>query len=149
MGNARKALPWISFGAAVVGGSAMMLTVAGAGIGYLVGLIPALANILVVLGLVAAAIDIVIDQTPNKLAMWVGIFVPSVALGMGGRIGQGVRDFANSVAATVSAQTSEWFGVGAMWVLASLGIGIALLVQKRARGMGGGRRVGVPAGLGH
>lgn len=147
MGHARKALPWISYGAGMVGGSALMMTWAGGILGTLVGLVPALANILVILGLVAMGIDIAVDQTPNRLAMWVAILVPSLALGMGGKVGQHVNDFATSIANEMSQRTSDWFGTGAMWVLASLGISIALLVQRRAGGGGGGRGRGRGAAL--
>lgn len=134
----KNGLAWISYGSGAVGGSALASTFVGGWIGDLCALASKFTTVLVVLMLVGMFVDLLIDRTPNRLAVWVSILLPSMAQGVDGQVGAGIRSVATGITQHAQALTTEWFGIASMLGLAALGISIALLVARRVVKKGGG-----------
>ena len=139
-GGARKTriLAWISFAFAIIGGAALQATFVGAGVEWSFLALPAWIGILALAGgLVAAAVDILVDGIPNRLAVAVAILIPSVAAGVHGEHGS-----TSGMAAAVKSTTSTVFGASTGQIAGMLGTrsaisiaivacAVALLVSRR------------------
>lgn len=131
-GKGARPLAWVSFGAALVGGSALAATFVGSWISGIVGLFPDwIASALFGVGLIAMGIDLAIDRVPNRLAIWMAILLPSIARAVNGKLGAAVRDVAGQVSSSANAQIGAWLGNSSVVAIAAFGIAIALLVAKR------------------
>lgn len=131
-GKGRNVLSWISLGAGLIGGSALAATFVGALIAGFVGLFPAwIASGLFAVGLIALVLDCALDRTPNRLAIWMAILLPSIARAIDGKLGQAVRDLAGRVSDAANAQIGAWLGDSSVVAIAAFGVAVALLVAKR------------------
>ncbi|MGI5236468.1 hypothetical protein [Dactylosporangium sp. CA-139066] len=143
-------LGWTSLALAVIGGCAMTASFLGHWIAAIVGVGPDwLAPLLgVVLG-VAAILDILLDGTPNRPAIWTAILLPSIAQSINGKGGQTIQQWAADLNAYSSAKLGEWLGQGSLTALALIATGVALVLARRviAKTRAGQRGGNVPAGV--
>lgn len=138
-GNGVTVLAWISEAAALVGGAALMTTFAGGWIAALVGLFPGwVASAALGIGVLAGGLDMALDGIPNRLAIWMSILLPSMALAVGGKLGATVRDVAHSISAAANQEMGSWLGQKSTVAIAAFGITAALLMAKRVIRKGGG-----------
>lgn len=131
-GKGVKQLAWVSFGLAVIGGAALMVTFVGRLIAGVVGMFPAwVAGAALLIGAVVIVLDLWLDGTPNQAAILAAILLPSVSLAAGGSFGAAVRDGAGRVSGSVSGYAGALIGNGSPLVLAAVGVIGALLMAKR------------------
>lgn len=138
-GNGMTALAWISFGFAVVGGAALMSCELGRMFAGMIGLLPDwVASLALLAGVITLLVDLGMDGTPNRAAVWCAILLPSTALAVHGRLGESVKEIAGNVSSAASATLGDWIGQSAAWVVAGASILAALLIAKRVIRKGGG-----------
>lgn len=131
-------LAWVDLGIAIAGGSAISLMWAGAGIAWILTLFPLWVPIVVlVLGVLAAGLDC-LDGVPNRLAIWCGLLLPSVALAVPTKLGVQVTNGCSQIMSVITDNTSQWTGQIPMTAIAIMFTGIALLMARRVVAKGGG-----------
>lgn len=139
-GKGKTVLGWISYGSGAIGGSALAATFVGTIFGWFGSLgawAQGAATISMVLLFAAMVIDLLIDGTPNRLAIWAVILLPSLAQAVGGAFAAGLRQAGDRLTAEITARTAGWFGQSSVFVIAVLGIAISLLVARRVVKKGG------------
>lgn len=128
----RKALAWISYGLAVVGGAALAATFVGGLIAGFIGFFPGWVAIVVFTGgFVAMAIDLFIDGEPNQVALYTAMLLPSVARAVPGRLSATVTDLSHQALAQVNATLGAWLGTSSALGLAIACVVVALLMARR------------------
>lgn len=133
-----QALAWISFGFAVVGGAAITGTLLGDCIVALVRIFPNwVATAAFAGGVVALSVDLFVDQTPNRLALWMAILLPSVARATTGKLSDSVTELSDKAAAQVNGGLGEWLGVASYLGLAVACVVISQLMARRVIAKGG------------
>lgn len=134
----RKALAWISFGFALVAGTAASATFVGSWIDSLFGFFPTWVSALALgAAVVALAIDLFVDGEPNKVAVYVAIALPSLARTSPGRLGGTVTDLAGQLLASVNGFLGVWLGVASALATAAICTAVALLMARRVVTKGG------------
>lgn len=137
-GKGVTGLAWVSFGFAVIGGAALMSSGPGRLFAGFVGLFPDwVASLALLAGVITLVIDLGMDGTPNRAAIWCAILMPSTALAVNGKLGANVRELADRITAVAVARLGEWIGQGSTWVVAAAGITAALLIARRVVRKGG------------
>lgn len=127
-----KLFAWLSFAGAVIAGAGLAATAPG-----LVQLI------IVVAALSMLVIDIASDRTPNMWAVAVAIALPSVVVGMNGKLAATINGWLTDLWAKVSGNLGEWVGTTSMLGLAIAAAVIAYIIGRRSLpGSGGGARLG-------
>lgn len=127
-----RALAWISYVFAVVGGAAITDTGVGHTITAVVAWLPAWAATLACVGgAVAMAVDLLVDGIPNRLAVWLGILLPSVAAAVPGKLSTTVVDLSGKMLTAVSGGMRTWLGTSSALGLALGAVAISLLVARR------------------
>ncbi len=131
-GKGTRALAWISYGLAVVGGSALMATDPGSWIAATIGVFPQwVAVFLFGAGLVGMCLDLFLDRIPNRLAVWMAILLPSSARAVHGQLGADVRDVATHISGAADARLSAWIGQSSLLAIAAFCVAVALLMARR------------------
>ncbi len=127
-----KALAWISFALAAVGGAAVAATFLGGWIANVVGIFPDFIAVLLFAGLlVGLAVDLFNDGVPNQLALYAVMVLPSLARSVPGQVGDSVSEFSNQILAQVSSGARQWLGVSAAIGIAAVAIGVSLVMARR------------------
>jgi hypothetical protein len=133
-----QALAWISYGLAVVGGAAISATFLGGWISGIIGIFPGwLAIVMFVGGFIAMAVDLFVDGTPNRLAIWTGILLPSVARAVPGKLSDTVTQVSGQALAQVNQSLGVWVGTSSSLGLAAAAVVASLLVARRVVAKGG------------
>lgn len=126
------ALAWISYALAVAGGAAAAATFVGGFVAGVVRFFPGWVAVAAFgAGFIAMAVDLFVDGTPNRLAIWMGILLPSVARAVPGRLGQTVTAVSNQVLAQINHVLGEWLGATSAFGVAVFAVAAALLVARR------------------
>lgn len=134
----RKALAWISFGFALVGGTAASATFAGDWIDALFGFFPTWVSALALAGALSAlAIDLFVDGEPNKVAVYSAIALPSLARTSPGKLGDTVTELGSWLLSSMNALLGEWLGVTSAVATAAICAAVALLMARRVVTKGG------------
>jgi hypothetical protein len=149
-------LAWVSYTLAVVGGCAITASFLGDWISAIVGIFwDWFAPVAFILGLLWMLIDLVMDGTPNRPAIWLAILLPSVARSVNGLVGQKVNEWADQLNAWMSQKLGEYVGAGSLTMIAFVATGAALIIARRvvqrskanrAGGLGIGGGIGTGAG---
>lgn len=127
-----KALAWISFTLAAVGGAAIAGTFLGGFVAGLLGFFPDWVGIVVLAGaFVAMAIDLFVDGIPNQVALYTAIALPSVARAVPGKLGDTVTSLSRQLLANVNSALGEWLGTSSAIGLAIVSIVVSLLMARR------------------
>lgn len=131
-------LAWISMIFAVAGGAALAATFVGGIISGIVGIFPGwIAVVAFALGVVALVIDLANDGTPNRLAIWMGILLPSIARAVPGKLSATVTQFSRQLLDYINQSLGEWVGTTSTIGVAIAAVGISLLVGRRVIAKGG------------
>ncbi len=134
----RKALAWISFGFALVGGTAASATFVGDWVDALFGFFPTWVSALALAGaVIALAIDLFVDGEPNKVAVYSAMALPSLGRTSPGRLGDTVTDLGGQLLASVNDFLGEWLGVTSAIATAAVCAAVALLMARRVVTKGG------------
>lgn len=127
-----KALAWISFVLAAVGGAATAGTFLGDWVSGLLGFFPDWLGILVLTGaFVAMVIDLFVDGIPNQIALYTAIALPSVARSVPGKLGDTVTDLSRQLLDSVNNALGEWLGTSSAIGMALVSIVVSLLMARR------------------
>lgn len=132
-----KVLAWLNWVIAVYGGTMLAGTFIGGWIASMAGFIPGVAPAALFVAVVVMAVDIFIDWIPNQGAIWTAIFIPSVARGAHGRLGDWVRQESQRLTHAVSPHVVEWMGPLPALTLALTAIVAAVLMSRRVVRKGG------------
>jgi hypothetical protein len=143
-------LGWAAQIIAVVAGSYAADVWPGRSIRWVLGLIPGnwLIPLMLFIGFVVWAIDILNDLTPNQAAITYGFVAPILAASGGGRLAAQIRDWSSALQQSLGGQISGWVGnISAGWLAVAL-MAVAVVIGRRVlakqasaagRGAGGGR----------
>ena len=127
-----KALAWISYGLAVVGGAALAATFLGGWISGLVGIFPNWVAIVAFVGaFVAMAVDLFVDGIPNQMALYTAIALPSLARAVDGRLSDTVTQVSGPALAQVNNSLGVWLGTSSALAVAAVAVVASLLVARR------------------
>jgi hypothetical protein len=127
-----KALAWISYGLAVVGGAALAATFLGGWISGLVGIFPNWVAIVAFVGaFVAMAVDLFVDGIPNQMALYTAIALPSLARAVDGRLSDTVTQVSGQALAQVNNSLGVWLGTSSALAVAAVAVVASLLVARR------------------
>jgi hypothetical protein len=137
-GRGTLILAWISYGLAVAGGASVAATFVGGLISGFVGLFPGWVAIVVFLaGFVAMVIDLLVDGVPNRLAIWMGIVLPSLARAVPGKLSQTVTDLSGQLLGQINQWLGVWLGTTSSLGVAAAAVVASLLVARRVVAKGG------------
>jgi hypothetical protein len=80
-------------------------------------------------------LDIALDMTPNRLAVWITMVIPSIAAGMGGgakhaKVAAWISDISHTILGWVNEAMGEWIGTTSV-VGVALGAGLAAWIIAR------------------
>lgn len=115
-----KLLAWVAFGLAIIAGAGLAATNAG------------MVQILVVAGaLVVAGIDIAKDRTPNQYAIFVVLALPSLVVGMNGKLAGTIADWLNDVWRWAEDTLGSWVGATSVATTAIVVAGFAVITAQR------------------
>jgi hypothetical protein len=127
-----KALAWISFTLAAVGGAALASTFIGTWTAALLGVFPSWVGILIVAGgFVAMAIDLFVDGIPNQVALYTAIGLPVVARSVPGRLGDTVTDLSGRLLGSLQGALGDWLGTSSALGMAVVSVVVSLLMARR------------------
>jgi hypothetical protein len=133
-----KILAWISYLLAVVGGAALANTVVGQLIGGIIGWFPPwVAQVGFAGGVTAMAVDLICDGIPNRLAVWMGILLPSLATSIEGKLGTTVTNISAQMLGQIDGGLRSWLGTSSALGIAACAVVISLLVARRVIHKGG------------
>jgi hypothetical protein len=128
----RKILAWISFGFALVAGTASAATFLGTWTRGLLGAFPTwVPALLLVAAVVAMAIDIFNDGEPNQMAVYCALALPSLARSASGQLSSNVTSLSAQLTGTVNGGLSAWLGVTSELAVAAICATISLLMARR------------------
>jgi hypothetical protein len=127
-----KALAWISYGFAVVGGAAVASTFVGDWISGFVGIFPGWVAIVAFVGaFVAMAIDLFVDGIPNQAALYSAIALPSLARAVPGKLSTTVTDLSTKALTQVNSSLGAWLGTSSALGVAVAAVVVSLLMARR------------------
>lgn len=133
-----KALAWISFGLAVVGGAALASMFIGDMIAGLIGFFPPwLGSVMLAGGVVGMAIDLFVDGIPNRVALYTAMTIPSIARSVPGRLGDEVTRLSENLRAQVELPLGVWLGVASTTAVAIGCVVVSMLMARRVIAKGG------------
>lgn len=133
-----RALAWISYGLAVIGGAALTATFVGDWISGLLGIFPGWVAIVgFTAGFVVMVVDLLVDGIPNRLALYTAITLPSLARAVPGRLSDSVTDLSTSALTQVNQALGVWLGTSSALGLAFATVVASLLVARRVVAKGG------------
>lgn len=125
-------LAWISFAFAVAGGAALAGTFVGGIVSGVVRFFPGWVSVVAFgLGVVGLVIDLANDGIPNRLAIWMGILLPSFARAVPGKLSGVVTQFSHQLLGYINQSMGEWVGTTSTIGVAVAAVGISLLVARR------------------
>jgi small neutral amino acid transporter SnatA (MarC family) len=128
----RKALAWISFGFALVAGTAMAASPVGGWIRSLLGMAPGwVAALLLAAAVVSMAVDVFVDGEPNQLALYCILALPTLARATTGKLSANVTQASSSATASVNGGVHSWLGVSSTLGTFVICTVIALLMARR------------------
>lgn len=133
-----KALAWISFVLAAVGGAALAGTFLGGWVAGILGFFPDWVGILALTGaFVALAIDLFVDGIPNQVALYTAMTLPALGRSVPGRLGDTVTDMSQQLLASLNGALGEWLGTTSTVGLAVVSVAVSLLMARRVVRKGG------------
>ena len=145
------ALGWIAQALSIVAGAYAANSWPGRTIRFLLELVPGgwLIPLLLFVGFVVWAIDVINDLTPNQAAITFGFMAPILAASStaNGTLASRITDWSTQLQNGVGGQVSAWVGnISAGWLAVAL-MAVAVIIGRRvlqkqssaARGGGGGR----------
>ncbi len=132
-------LAWASWILAFASSPLLAATFIGGLVDNILGLLPAWVPLLaLVIMVVRAARDILLDGVPNMEAFWFTLLVCSVARSVDGRFGDRVETWANTVLGYIRGPLGAELGTGSGIALALCGAAAAFLVAQRTMKPKGG-----------
>jgi hypothetical protein len=142
------ALAWLSLAFALVGGAAASACWVGGLVKGVAGALPFHIGLTVAVVLAIAGIcDLVSDLFPNRFAVYAAIFLPSLFLLVGGRVGTTVHGWSDAINAWSHQNMGALLGEGSATAVATLCItGAVMLSNKVVAKTGAGARAGAMAG---
>ncbi|MEU6204609.1 hypothetical protein ABZ814_13590 [Micromonospora musae] len=128
-----RTLAWLSLGIATIGGTAAAGTFIGDWTDAVFGWIPWewLAPLVLAILFITTAIDLLIDLTPNKAAIYSVIAMPSVASAAPGKFGDTLGGWFDGLMGWVNATLVQWLGTDSAVGLAIACIVAAVLMARR------------------
>jgi hypothetical protein len=142
-------LGWAAQALSIIAGSYGSGAWPGRTIRFLLNLMPGgwLIPLILFIGFVVWAIDVLNDLTPNQPAITYGFLAPILAAGTGGALAGHIRVWCSALQHGVGGQISGWVGnLSAGWLAVAL-MGVAVVIGRRvlqkqssAAGRGGGGR---------
>ncbi len=127
-----KALAWISYGLAVIGGAALAATFVGGMVANVVGFFPNWVAIVLFAGaFVAMAVDLFVDGIPNQVALYTAIVLPSLARSVPGKMSGTVTDMSRQALDQANAALGVWLGTSSALGLAAVAVVVSLLMARR------------------
>lgn len=134
----RKILAWVSFGFALVGGTAAAATFIGDLIDGLFGFFPGwVAGLALAALVVGTALDLFNDGEPNRFAVYAAMALPSLARTSPGRLGQSVTNLSHAALDGVNGFLGSWLGVTSALGTAAACVVVAMLMARRVVTKGG------------
>lgn len=128
-----QGLAWSSFGFAVVGGTAGAGTFVGDTIRTVLDVLPwqwvPVAGMIGLAG--ATAVDLFMDGTPNRPALYSVIALPSVATAAPGRLGDTLTGGANTAMDWVDESLTAWLGTQSSAGIAITCVVASLILARR------------------
>ncbi len=124
-----KAFAWASFALAIIAGAGLAATGAG-----LVQLLVAVAAIAVLV------VDIAKDRTPNQGAVVVAIALPSLVVGMNGKMAEFIDTWLGRLWDNVSDTAGSWAGTQSMLFVAIACVAVSFIFARRTMPRSGGGR---------
>jgi hypothetical protein len=127
-----KGLAWTSFVIAVVGGTLAPEMFLGRLIQGFLGLWPWhwIPPVLLAATIVAVAVDIFIDLTPNQTAIWSALTMPTIAASVKGKLGDTVSHWCNQLLDQIDGWLHTWI-TDSSTGLAIACIAAALIMARR------------------
>lgn len=133
-----KALAWISFVLAAVGGAALASTFLGTWTAAFLNIFPAWVAVLVLAaGVVGMAIDLFVDGIPNQMALYTAIALPTLARSTPGRLGNTVTDLSSRLLDSLQGALGTWLGTSSAMGMACVSVAVSLLMARRVVRKGG------------
>lgn len=145
-------LGWAAQGLSIVAGAYAANAWPGKSIRWVLELAPGgwLIPLILVIGFVVWAIDVLNDLTPNQAAITFGFLAPILAASNQGtgRLAQHIAAWSQSLQASIGGQIAGWVGnISAGWLAVAL-MAVAVIIGRRVlakqsgagRGAGGGGR---------
>jgi hypothetical protein len=126
-------LGWFAQAVSIVAGSYAADAWPGKTIRWILNLVPGgwLIPLVLFIGFIAWAIDIINDLTPNQTAITFGFAAPILAAGTNSTLAERVRDWSNMLQDGVGGQLSGWVGnVSAGWLAVAL-MAMAVIIARR------------------
>lgn len=123
-----KLFAWAAFAGAVIAGAAL-----AAGSSGLV------QTAVVLAALTILTIDIVKDRTPNQAAVIVAVALPSLIVGMNGKLAASIKAGLSWLWNQVQGPAGEWVGTTSALGVAVAAITVSFLISRRAMAPSGGR----------
>ncbi len=127
-----KGLAWTSFAIAVVGGTLAPEMFLGRLVQGFLQLWPWewIPPVLFAATVVAVAVDIFIDLTPNQTAIWSALTMPTIAASVDGKLGDTVSSWCRSLLGLIDGWLHEWI-TDSSTGLAIACIAAALIMARR------------------
>lgn len=124
---------WASLFLAIVGGSYAAESWPGDFVSGVIGFVPwdAFPNVLLVLGFIGWAYDILNDLTPNYTSVIYSILGPAIAVAADGNLASRISDWSNALQGSVGGDISAWVGNLGASGLAIVCCGAAVAIAKR------------------
>ena len=128
-----KTLAWLALAVASIGGAAAAGTFVGDWIDKLFAILPWqwVPILLLIVLVVATAIDLLIDLIPNQAAIYSVIAMPSVAAATPGGFGDTIGGWFNGLMGWVNSGLVQWLGTDSAVGLALACIVAAVLMARR------------------
>ncbi len=127
-----KGLAWFAFALAVAAGSALTGTFVGSWISGIVGFLPNWVTVPMMFGaFLWMAGDLFADGIPNKPALYISMVLPSMAVGMSGKLADSVQSWARQVLDRIDGSLGEWVGTGSVLTLAATVVVASLVIARR------------------
>jgi len=137
-----KALAWVSFAFAVVGGTLAPETFLGRFIQLFIGLWPWewIPPVLLAATVVAVAVDIFIDLIPNQAAVWSALTMPTIAASVDGRLGDEVSRWCRALLGQIDGWLHTWVtdsstGLAVACIAAALIMARRVMKKSKAAGI--------------
>jgi hypothetical protein len=137
-----KGLAWTSFAIAVVGGTLAPQMFLGKVIQGFLGLWPWpwIPPVLLAATIVAVAVDIFIDLTPNQAAIWSALTMPTIAASVKGRLGDTVSGWCQQLLDLIDGWLHAWItdsstGLAVACIAASLIMARRVVKKSKAAGV--------------